>query len=411
MSARRFLVAAGASIAGTILGAQLMFVVQDAGSDSGEAPEPSARGAETGTSSAPASSPSASPSGRRVEGALLAWTPVDLDPALEPAARAAPGVTTVSTVRGAVVDLVASHDGTGQLVEQTPADWAIPLDAIAIDPGAHAAFASLADRTTVAGLGDGQALLSRTSAGLRRVGVGGSILLASGSALTVAGIVDDTTIGAAELAVTPATGAGLGIDTPRYALLAYDGDRAAVESAVRRAVPATVPVRFRAPGETPFLRQGDAVLPPLRLKELFGEFAYQRPAADEREFIQDPAWEAENLVERDMPIIGPMRCHRAVIDAIEGALRELETANLASLVDRSQFAGCWNPRLVRPGGDLSHHAWGVAFDLNYDANPTCQESVQDRRLVDVFGRWGFTWGGEWLCPDPAHFEYASPLAG
>jgi hypothetical protein len=26
-------------------------------------------------------------------------------------------------------------------------------------------------------------------------------------------------------------------------------------------------------------------------------------------------------------------------------------------------------------------------------------------------RWGFTWGGRWLVPDPAHFEYLRPAAG
>jgi len=26
-------------------------------------------------------------------------------------------------------------------------------------------------------------------------------------------------------------------------------------------------------------------------------------------------------------------------------------------------------------------------------------------------RWGFTWGGRWLVPDPAHFEYLRPPAG
>ena len=32
-------------------------------------------------------------------------------------------------------------------------------------------------------------------------------------------------------------------------------------------------VQVRAPGETPYFRAGDAVLPPVLLKALFGEFA------------------------------------------------------------------------------------------------------------------------------------------
>jgi hypothetical protein len=397
---RRALALAGGALVGVVAGVQVMFVAQDAGSGPVADRPPTTVPVEVDATPLPTA-----PSGPK---ALLAWTPTTLDPALEPAALATPDVSSVSMVRGAVVDLVASRDGEGRIVQQLDPGWAIPLDAIAIDSAAHDDLVPLADRATVAGLRQGEALLSRTSASLRRLAPGGTLELAGATSLTVVGIVDDVTIGGAELAVTSSTGAGIGLDDPRYLLLAYEGDRAAVETRLRAALPADAPVRFRAPGETPFLRQGDAVLPPLRLKTLFGEFAYLPPADGQREFVQDPAWQSEHLVERDMPIVGPMRCHRGVVDAIEGALTEIESANLAGLVDPAGFAGCWNPRLVRPGGDLSHHAWGVAFDLNYATNPSCQESVQDHRLVEVFDRWGFTWGGGWLCPDPAHFEFATP---
>ena len=64
--------------------------------------------------------------------------------------------------------------------------------------------------------------------------------------------------------------------------------------------------------------------------------------------------------------------------------------------------------LINPGGDLSRHAWGAAVDLNYAKNPTGTASGQDPRLVAVMERWGFTWGGGWLVPDPSHFEYVRP---
>jgi hypothetical protein len=50
----------------------------------------------------------------------------------------------------------------------------------------------------------------------------------------------------------------------------------------------------------------------------------------------------------------------------------------------------------------------VAVDLNYAANPTGQVTIQDPRLVSIMERWGFTWGGNWLVPDAAHFEWVSP---
>lgn len=110
----------------------------------------------------------------------------------------------------------------------------------------------------------------------------------------------------------------------------------------------------------------------------------------------------------DLPIIGTARCHRLVVGALDGALREVVNANLASLVDPAGFAGCWNPRTTRSGTGIARHAWGVAVDLNAGSNPTGLASVQDPRLVAVFARRGFTEGSRWLVPDPGHFEYLSP---
>jgi len=391
----------GAGIGGALIG--VLVVVATQGSPSSpETTQPST------TSTVPARIAPVPESSADV---LLAWTTRQLDTRLTGMARELPEVQVVSEVASDLTDLVASHDSDGGTVDDVDPGWSIPLETIAVDPAAHAQLASVADRDAVATLGPGQALLGRSSAALRRLDVGGTVELTSGHTLVVSGIVEDATIGAAELAVDQATGVEIGVVTPRYLLVAHDSDRATVEAALRAALPADVPVRFRGLGETPYLRQGDAVLPQVRIKERFGEFAYKPPAPGKREFEQDPAWQSENLVSRDMPILGRMRCHRAVVDAIEGALTEIADAGLAALVDPAGFAGCWNPRLVVPGSDMSRHAWGVALDVNYDTNPTGRESVQDPRLVDVFRRWGFTWGGEWLLPDPAHFEFVEPPEG
>ena len=387
----------GAGIGGAFAGVLLMISAQ------GSPSHPRATSSPTSTipaKVAPLPEPTAD--------VLLAWTPTTLDPRLAPAAHDLPEVEVVSEVSAGLTNLVASHDSDGAQVDRTDPGWAIPLDTIAIDPDDQARLASVADRDAVASLGPGQALLGRTSAGLRRLDVGATIDMEHGQTVVVAGVVEDATIGAAELAVDKATGLSLGVDNPRYLLLAHGGDRAEVETALRRAIPAEAAIRFRGLGETPYLRHGDAVLPQVRIKERFGEFAYKPPPTGERDFVQDPVWQSANLVTRDMPILGQMRCHRAVADAIEGALAEVEAANLAAMLDPAGFVGCWNPRLVVADGDVSHHAWGVALDVNYDANPTGQESIQDPRLVEIFDSWGLTWGGEWLVRDPAHFEFVRP---
>jgi hypothetical protein len=88
-------------------------------------------------------------------------------------------------------------------------------------------------------------------------------------------------------------------------------------------------------------------------------------------------------------------------------LSELEDAGLTSLVDPAQFGGCYSPRLIGPGLGLSRHAWGIAVDVNVASNPLGGASTQDERLVEVMRHWGMAWGGEWLRPDPMHFEYLS----
>jgi hypothetical protein len=295
----------------------------------------------------------------------------------------------------------------------------IPLEAIAFDPATYTGFLPASARAAFRRLAPTEALLGATSARLRHLGPGGRLRLLGGSGgippvdgerwLTVAGVVDDALVGAAEVAVSRAGGRAVGLTRDRYALLAYRGGRAAVAAAVHRALPTGLPVRLRGPGETPFFRAGDAVLPQAMVKERFGEFAW-RPAGS-GDFVQDPAWRAANLATGRVPILGRVRCNRVLLPALAGAMRELEQHNLAGLVDPAAFAGCWNSRLTRSGSGVSRHAWGAAVDLNVAGNPTGLASAQDPRLVEVMERWGFTWGGRWLVPDPAHFEYLRSPAG
>ncbi len=167
-----------------------------------------------------------------------------------------------------------------------------------------------------------------------------------GDGLTVTAVVPDEIIGAAEVVISQATGSSLGVVTPRYLLISYEGDRLAVEAAVRSSF-GGLPVRLRAPGETPFLRYGDAVLPQSLIKAQFGEFAYRM--LDERSFEPDPGWVAENIVTTELPLLGQVTCHRSVVPLVHNAMAEMKKRDLESLVDPEEFAGCWNPRLIARG--------------------------------------------------------------
>jgi len=395
-----------AAVLGLALGAGVAFGLQRPPSRSGAeraGPSATSRVAAGGSATLP-TRPATAPADR----VLLAWTPGRLPAGLAGRVRRAPGVRAVTVVKGGRLDLAASADADGRAVDRPPRGMTIPLEAIAFDPATYTGFLPASARAAFRGLVPTEALLGATSARLRHLGPGGRLRLAGGRRLTVAGVVDDALVGAAEVAVSRAGGRAVGLTRDRYALLAYRGGRAAVAGAVRRALPGGLPVRLRGPGETPFFRAGDAVLPQAMVKERFGEFAW-RPAGGG--FVQDSAWQAANLAAVRVPILGRVRCNRVLLPALAGAMRELEQHNLAGLVDPAAFAGCWNSRLTRSGSGVSRHAWGAAVDLNVAGNPTGLASAQDPRLVEVMERWGFTWGGRWLIPDPAHFEYLRLPAG
>src|SRR4029453_18341565 len=129
-------------------------------------------------------------------------------------------------------------------------------------------------------------------------------------------------------------------------LSAYAGRGARVRSRLRRALAGSrLRLRLRGPGETPFFRAGDAVLPQAMVKERFGEFAWRKGPADS--FVQDPAWQAAHLATARGPILRRVRCNRALVPALAGAMGELRQRGLARLVDPAAYAGCWNPRLTR----------------------------------------------------------------
>jgi hypothetical protein len=243
---------------------------------------------------------------------------------------------------------------------------------------------------------------------LRGLEGGDLVTLEGGRSLTVAGVVDDVLIGAAEGAVRVRDADQLGVTTERYLLIRHQSSRVVVEMAVRSLLGPDTAVRVRAPGETPVLRHGDAVLPQVLIKEQFGEFAY-RPRGD-GSFEIDRGWLEANIVTVDVPLLGPVTCHRNLVSALIGAMTELEESNLGFLVEPEGSQGCFNPRFIANRRDISRHAWGAAIDINIGTNPAGIESAQDPRLLAIMERWGFTSGHDWLIPDPGHFEYLRPAA-
>lgn len=339
------------------------------------------------------------------ETVMLAWTSGGLPSGFAEQVSALDHVRSTTTVSGDQVDMVATHDDAGRVVDHLADGWRTALDALAIDPDSYRGFVPIADQSAIGALDDGEALLTEVSSRLRHIGEGGTITLIDGTTLEVAGVVSDTAGAGAELLVTQTTGVRVGIVTPRYVLFRTSADRASAEIDVASPVD-NAPVRVRAEGESPFLRHGDAVVTQAFVKVDLGEFSY-RPLAG-RDIEIDPVWLSANIIDADVAILGSVRCHRRFVEVLEPALDEIAALGLSRLIDPTRTAGCHVARTIAPGLALSRHAWGAAIDLNIDRNPRGSYSTQDPRLVEVLTDQGLAWGGDWLVPDPGHYEWLEP---
>jgi hypothetical protein len=349
--------------------------------------------------------------------AYLTWVPGGLPMGYGVKIAALPTIARVAVVAQDNVWMTSSLDRDGNLVDEPPDPYMIPIDAAAIDQTAYARFLPPEARSVVANLQDGQAILGQTSSKLRHLGPGGVMTFLGGSSITVIAILPDQLVGAAEVMVTRATGAAIGVRQNRYVIFQPEPglhpSDTKLEDRFRTLLPPDVQypvVQVRAPGDTKYLRQGDAVLPPALIKRRFGEWA-GRPQPGDAGYIEiDPAWVQERIVTAELPVIGRVSCNRKLIPQLRGAMEQVVAEGLTSTI--RVYDGCFSSRfvLLSPTASISHHAWGIAIDVNADTNRFGAPPTQDPRLVAIMQRWGFAWGGDWIVPDGMHFEYLRPVA-
>ncbi len=171
------------------------------------------------------------------------------------------------------------------------------------------------------------------------------------------------------------------------------------------------------PGFEPLVRNKER-------QELFGKFAFAAkplPGNPEHIIVTDN-WGKENLVAVKIPQLVPVKgseavwFHRLAARQLVQLWKDWEKAGLLHLV--LTWNGAYNPRFIRGGARsriLSNHAFGSAFDINYEWNrlktiPALvgrQGSV--RELVPIANNNGFYWGGHFNRQDGMHFEVARIL--
>jgi hypothetical protein len=369
----------------------MVLLLGSSGDRDGQEP---ASGGSRGTPALGRASAAASPT------VAVVWGLEDARPAARRLARHDVVESTTVVRRGAAL-LTSAGRSDGRTVERVRRGFAIPLDVVSVDPSEYAATVPRAVRRRVTGLRPGEALLSRTSARLRRIDTGGALRLADGRRLRVAGVLPDALVQFAELLV----GDSERMPSARDSVLAVLGEGSSVGAAeLARAAGGDARARLLAPSNaSAAVPRGPAR--PAELKARFGEPAVALPYGDDWVRLES-GFLRRNIRSVRVPILGTVSCHREMIAPLRAAMGELVSRGLGGLVDRDDYAGCYAPRRIRPGGALSLHAWGLAVDLNASANPHGGRSAQDRRLVRTMERHGFSWGGNFPTrPDPMHFEF------
>jgi hypothetical protein len=308
--------------------------------------------------------------------------------------------------------MTASHDASGDVVDQPTPPYMIPLDAFAVDPTEYAPFLPSDQRDAiVTALDKGEAVLGQTSSELRRLGPGGSLSFGNVT-VPVGAVAPDDVVGWSEMLVNRDVGRRLGITDERY-LLAFADPAMTLPhftTDVRSLLPAGSYLRTVPPGGTRFVRVASGVNPPVVMKTVFGEFdAY--PRSDDPAYLNiDPAWYDAHIRTRTVPLLGAVTCNEQLFPALVGALTDVEAAGLGGAIH--VYSGCYAARTVARSTTAppSNHAYGAAIDINAPKNPYGSTPTMNRRVVKIFEHWGFDWGGNFLIPDGMHFEYRTPPA-
>lgn len=155
----------------------------------------------------------------------------------------------------------------------------------------------------------------------------------------------------------------------------------------------------------------DGTLGTSTVKKLLGEFAF-RPAGGSNIQVES-RWSMNNILWRHSFNDVGLRssCHKVVATAIQNALTEIRQAGLArkiNLQNSNRYGGCFTGRYNRMSGTFgapSRHSYGMALDINTVTNAQGAIPQMDCRVVRIFRKWGFAWGGNFWPADGMHFEY------
>ena len=283
-----------------------------------------------------------------------------------------------------------------------------PVHVASVSPENFRRFAAAgtAESTPVwQAVADGGVIASHAAAKRLRLDLGGNVLVSGKSALTLRlGALATTGVPDTDLVVDSQTGRRLGLTAANSLLLnAGKADPVSLASKVRKVTGNSAQVDLL----TPPAASPIAFLTGSKAARAFGAFSYKY--FPDGTIQPDAAWVSANIVTATVPILGTVTCHRLMIPQLRGALQAVQNAGLASTIHH--YDGCYVPRFIErdPTHAISLHTWGIAIDLDAATNYRGIRGTMDPRVVQIFKRWGFRWGGDWSYTDPMHFEIGALL--
>lgn len=317
--------------------------------------------------------------------------------------------------RGFSAGLTAVHRGTAVVQQSQGPGWGFPMAITALPLDA---LGGVVGRKVAAPISQGQVVMGQTSASLRGALAGDTIdlMAADGSTVTftIGLVASDAEVGGTEILISTQQADVMGATLPTRVLIYGQFDRAALQSAlVQRGVYGNSKVRVRTSWDLP---DPDSTLSLARTKSLLGEFQLDYA------HLTDLGWTSVDAAWRDA-YLPPGRetyptgiraiCNVTIKADLIAALQEVVDSGLAggiNVPNANQFGGCATgqarlSRITQNLGSVSRHSWGQPLDTNTTSN--CQGCVpqMDCRIVRIFRKHNFAWGGNFLTSDGMHFEW------
>ncbi len=298
-----------------------------------------------------------------------------------------------------------------QVVSAAPPGYRYGLSTSAVPSDAVGQTMS---RNLAAIIGAGMVVVGQTTAGLRGIQAGDVLDLGTGAGgaapVRVGLVASDSAVGGTEILMTPELFRALGYYRPSRVIIWGFGDRKALDAALAANGLVRPDIRILHSWDPP---NPDSTLSTASTKAKLGEFAY---TGSGNSITQEAAWRTANIARYSWPTgLGSIStyCHRVVDPAARAALAEVAQRGLGGAIDLANtntYGGCYGPREIRPaggttGGSLSRHSWGQAIDMNTVTNCLGCVPRMSCTVVQIFRKYGFAWGGNFLTPDGMHMEW------